>query len=320
MDGFLRGLIVVLLNTSFYNAATRTTVSTGNWNNANTWSGNTIPSCGDSIVIGTGFTVTLANNVNFNCGSKTILVVKGNLHFTVSNKMYLPCDSRLYIFGGGEITSPGNGGANLIAICGAEQWRASDGTISGPGCLPASLPECSMVMPVELLNFTASVCNKIICLTWNTLTERNNDFFTVQKMEGDVFVDLQKIASNAVGGNSKKILTYRSNDQKPAGGVNYYRLKQTDLDGTFSYSRIIAVDFPENHSSISVFPNPNNGTFSIIAQANAQINILNYKGEIHNTGSLRPGDRYEVSGLQPGIYLCVVVSGTEKTVQRIVVN
>jgi len=121
----------------------------------------------------------------------------------------------------------------------------------------------SNVLPIELLFFNAKVNKGIVNLGWATSIESNNSYFTVERGSGTAdFRFLQKIGTEALGGNSSIPLHYIANDLNPYSGVSYYRLKQTDLDGNYTYSDIVPVNFDKN-SFISVYPNPTRGTMYI---------------------------------------------------------
>ena len=116
-------------------------------------------------------------------------------------------------------------------------------------------------LPVELLSFTAEAKENIVVLNWTTASEINNDYFEIQKsLDGINFESFAKVKGS---GFSNQILNYSQIDSKPYIGTSYYRLKQVDFDGTYSYSQINAVNFRQNISNVSFFPNPTNGTITI---------------------------------------------------------
>ena len=111
-------------------------------------------------------------------------------------------------------------------------------------------------LPVELLYFDAELIedNKVL-LTWATLSELDNDYFSLEKSnDGRTW----KVLKNIDGaGTTQTVKHYKFNDKNPFDGFNYYRLKQTDFDGRFEYSTIESIWLNKNTpSSLSVFPNP----------------------------------------------------------------
>lgn len=86
-------------------------------------------------------------------------------------------------------------------------------------------------LPIELESFNAIPNNTGIELNWITASESNNDYFELQRSENGLeFVRLEKIPSKAPNGNSNSNILYAYQDVNPVKGINYYRLKQVDLN------------------------------------------------------------------------------------------
>lgn len=114
-------------------------------------------------------------------------------------------------------------------------------------------------LPVELISFDANLFStengkQKVKLEWSTLTEINNDYFTIEKSSDAVEFESVDVVAGA--GNSSLLLTYELLDNNPLPGINYYRLKQTDYDGKESYSKIVAIEASITFSIINVFPVP----------------------------------------------------------------
>ena len=91
-------------------------------------------------------------------------------------------------------------------------------------------------LPVKLLYFNAKKDNRVGRLNWATAAEMNNDYFTVEKsLDGKIFKSIGKIIG---AGNIQQIIKYSFTDSNLSQGMNYYRLKQTDYNGEFSYSQV----------------------------------------------------------------------------------
>lgn len=114
-------------------------------------------------------------------------------------------------------------------------------------------------LPIELVSFEAKQNDAQVDLSWTTASEINSDFFTIQRTaDGVSFEDIIEVKA---AGHSNNYLNYTATDYKPYTGVSYYRLKNTDLDGTFELSELKAVHFLKvaGERSIEIFPNPNKG-------------------------------------------------------------
>lgn len=113
-------------------------------------------------------------------------------------------------------------------------------------------------LPVELAQFNAVSVGGYVELNWITITEKNNDYFIVQRSrDGKVWEDITEV--DGVG-NSLVEQDYESIDRNPFLGTSYYRLKQTDFDGTITYSNTKSVNVEFDYS---IYPNPSNGEISI---------------------------------------------------------
>ena len=110
-------------------------------------------------------------------------------------------------------------------------------------------------LPIELLNFEAKAGNNIVDINWSTASEINNDYFTIEKsVNGEDVVEVTKV-KGAI--NSSTILKYSAIDENPFTGISFYRLKQTDFDGKFTYSNWVAVNFDQiKEFSFDIYPNP----------------------------------------------------------------
>lgn len=108
--------------------------------------------------------------------------------------------------------------------------------------------------PIELLRFDAILTAKNqVHISWQTAQELNNDYFTVERStDGSFFEQLQQVA--AVG-NSNTPQNYEIYDNNPYLGHSYYRLKQTDIDGHFTYSALKEI-YVGNDKSYQLYPNP----------------------------------------------------------------
>lgn len=95
------------------------------------------------------------------------------------------------------------------------------------------------VLPIELISFNAFAKGDKVETTWVTSTEKNNAYFTVEKsLDARHFVEVGRVEG---AGNSTSQNSYALTDNRPYSGISYYRLKQTDFDGSHTYSEIRSV-------------------------------------------------------------------------------
>ncbi|MFN5183895.1 MAG: hypothetical protein ACK5D5_12815 [Bacteroidota bacterium] len=99
---------------------------------------------------------------------------------------------------------------------------------------------CAVLLPIELIEFKAKQINKSVELNWITASEKNNAFFTVERSKnGEDWYPVSFINSQ---GNSSVYQYYKTYDYSPFTGNSYYRLKQSDFDGSYSYSNVILLN------------------------------------------------------------------------------
>jgi hypothetical protein len=104
---------------------------------------------------------------------------------------------------------------------------------------------CSTILPVELTLFTAEISTSKPLLYWETAIEQNNDRFEIERSrDAEVF---EKIGTVHGSGTTSQPRSYSFSDATAPAGINYYRLKQIDYNGQYSYSPIRALEV--QHSS-----------------------------------------------------------------------
>ncbi len=116
-------------------------------------------------------------------------------------------------------------------------------------------------LPIELLSFNAKLNNNKVDIDWSTASEKNNDYFTIQRSSDAYnFEDIKEVSG---AGNSNMIINYKVVDDNPLFGVSYYRLKQTNYNGKSNYSDLVSVNYQFDYGidkvlKLSVYPNPAN--------------------------------------------------------------
>lgn len=182
-------------------------------------------------------------------------------------------------------------------------------------------------LPVELLSFHAKACGADVCLDWSTATETNNDFFTIEKTKDGQKYETAGITDGA--GNSAHVRNYVMTDLQPYAGESYYRLKQTNFDGSSTYSELVPVDFSASGLSIDIYPNPSDGQeLNLVTGPAAQditITVYDMSGQRIYNGIIPAGKSGmytpELAGrLAPGIYLLRAVSGGNQLSRRLVIK
>lgn len=131
-------------------------------------------------------------------------------------------------------------------------------------------------LPIDLLNLYISPSeNNEISILWQTASEINNDFFTIER---SLYGIEWETVSNVYGaGNSSSILSYSEIDENPYAGISYYRLKQTDFDGDFEYSEVkTVINNSTEELSLKMYPNPFKEQITLIGSEKSLENITIY--------------------------------------------
>jgi hypothetical protein len=152
----------------------------------------------------------------------------------------------------GAVGSPGSGQpyAHSCSSC----------TSSGMGYFDVYCSQ-DLNLPIKLLSFTAQyISDDKVEAKWITATETHNDYFTVERSADGQNFQLAGIVKGA--GTSSEKLSYSFVDEHPFSGISYYRLRQTDFDGKYSLSKIVAVEQNKNTTG-TIFPNPTSGSYTI---------------------------------------------------------
>lgn len=112
-------------------------------------------------------------------------------------------------------------------------------------------------LPIGLGTFTAIAENNNVKLDWTTLSENDNEGFDIERsINNSNWTKIGFVPSLAENGNSNQELKYDTYDSNPFSGLNAYRLKQINRDGSVSYSLVRTISFKDAITNISVYPNP----------------------------------------------------------------
>lgn len=137
-------------------------------------------------------------------------------------------------------------------------------------------------LPIELAFFQAELTEaREVKLSWQTASEQNNDYFSIEKSSDALGWEAVKQVAGA--GNSELSQSYETIDPEPYVGISYYRLKQVDFDGAYSYSEVRKVELGEDDSEVMLkaYPNPTSDVLIIEGgdQELATIQVFNILGQ-----------------------------------------
>ena len=185
-------------------------------------------------------------------------------------------------------------------------------------------------LPIKLLKFEGICSYGKVKITWTTATETNNNYFTIEKST-DAY-NWEVLTTVPGAGNSNSLLNYSITDEEINNELHYYRLKQTDFNGKYAYSEIIAVKscFVDNIDLV-VAGNPVSNYMNVFVNSTNKQNIKFYIKDIlgrnilTNEFEINKGENsllIDVRNIKSGIYLVVMESRSndKPVVKEIMIN
>ncbi len=188
-----------------------------------------------------------------------------------------------------------------------------------------------VILPIELSSFEAEADQNSVSLNWTTGSEKNNDYFTIERSKNGV--DFEPAGQVTAIGNSTIPTHYQLTDDEPYYGTSYYRLKQTDIDGQFTYSKMITAYIEEPADVFEVYPNPVkpdspiNVDLEHFEDEEVLVVLTDMIGRIHYS-KVRMVDQHNgfieaidtENRLNSGIYFITATSKNDSYMKKIIVN
>jgi hypothetical protein len=202
--------------------------------------------------------------------------------------------------------------ANIVWNAAAQYWEVSFDVNGFSGFFVSSLN--AALLPVKLVSFTGSMQGNEALLQWTSSSEINTHNFEVQRStDGNAF---KSIGAVRAAGNSASNLHYVYKDIVVPAPVYYYRLKMIDVDGRFSYSKVIKFLPAAVNLALTVYPNPARD-FVLVnippAIKESKLLLINSSGQVVKTLIVPKGmsrQHIQVQGFASGIYRIVYQQST----------
>lgn len=158
------------------------------------------------------------------------------------------------------------------------------------------------MLPVELLHFSAMPHGGQVQLQWATASELNNAGFHVERSSDGV--RFEAIAEVEGMGTTPMLTNYAAEDRAPLHGLSYYRLRQTDLDGTVTWSEAVATIMSTIRTA--AYPNPVRSVLTVQgpwANEDRSVDLFDAQGRSVRQATLRAGaNEIDMAGLPAGLY------------------
>jgi len=183
------------------------------------------------------------------------------------------------------------------------------------------------ILPVQMINLRALGMEEGNLISWQTVSELNNDYFEILKStDGIDFSPIGKILGN---GNSNSIINYDFFDSNIRIGTSYYKIKQFDYNGESVLSEIVAVErVSEEEGIIAAYPNPMDNFITIELKSNKKINgvvdITNTNGQVMLSKEVYGKniliESFDVSEFENGLYFISYEDENMKSTKKIIKN
>jgi hypothetical protein len=173
-------------------------------------------------------------------------------------------------------------------------------------------------LPVQM-TFSGKAEENANLLFWETYQEQNNNYFALERsVDGIKFVTITKVATKAPRGNSSNKISYSYTDKAYANGVNYYRLKQVDLNDKFVYSPVVKLNNARASLAFSVSPNPATNLIQVMVPEPGTISIIDINGKILLKKDMQSVNSLDISSISSGAYFVNFQGTTISTSLRFV--
>src|SRR5258706_4424373 len=303
-------------------AGTMTAVASGNWTSPSTWSAGRVPQDNDSLTIPFGKTVSV--DIVTPSYNHLLITVNGTLFF-MGGKKIIMCEGMVVVSLCGLLNS-GNAGSKF-EICGSFLWDGAspgDGPLSFGGFTGATLP-------VNLVYFKALPENNKVNVQWETASQVNCDYFSVERSEDGV--NFSSIVNMKGKGNSNRNDVYDYIDADALEGTSYYRLIEVDFDGKSQTFNTVSVTYKPT-PEITVYPNPvaagSTATVEIPftnIDSQVEVSMMNIEGKKifsktfgKNTGNSSTISFQTEAFPAKGTFLLLVARNDSRTIKKILVQ
>lgn len=281
---------------------------------------------GGKLDIKSGGILSVQKNLLFK--NKSSVAVEGKSFIIVGNDFINASNSKNILLNGSLEVGNNFENGNNAEIKGSGDISVSGNCINN-GTVFNVKNTCSginnLALPVELLSFIATAKDDAVHLEWATASEKDFDFFTVERSsDAAQFVPIGNSIKGK--GNSSTISNYNFVDDSPFSGRSFYRLKATDFDGTEEYHPAISINF-QPESSFKIYPNPSKGNslnvlISSSYNTRSSMSIYNIIGDEVFRSLLRngPNEFKFDTPLEAGLYVVIVDNGILQKQTKITVE
>lgn len=219
-----------------------------------------------------------------------------------------------YTFNQGIAAGNNAGLITVTDLAGNYNGTLTNMALSGSGSNLIAQKTGLFMLPLSWMSFTGRPTNNGVELSWITAQEQNTREFTVERsINGSTWNDLGRLAARP---DAERSGQYQFVDAAPVNGLNYYRIRQADMDGKNHYSKTIQVNVASRAKSWQIFPNPVTGnSFTVYAGNNGTASLFDPNGKLVMRRTVTSGSNvFACDQLSAGIYQLVCGSDILKVV------
>ena len=194
-------------------------------------------------------------------------------------------------------------------------WQITFSSSSGAQCTYNVSSGGGITLPVTWETVTAQKQNGQVLLNWSTASEQNTKDFEVQYSTNTTNWDV--LGTVQAAGNSSSTKNYSYTHQSPLknSNYNYYRVLQRDLDGKYSYSKIVSIFFNEPGPDFLVYPNPAGKLVTIYLAEASEVSLINSAGSVIWRSKLSAGrNQLPLEKYSSGVYYIRTKTGSQRLV------
>jgi len=270
---------------------------------------------------GYGFQSVYLDNMNANTGTLTAIAGEPTTQIAAAGSRNYAEHSGIDADGVFRFkwTAPAQSTGPVTIYTVGNAVNATGGTGGDSGTpTPTVITLTEQALPVELTNIQARTEKSEVEITWTTATEDNVSHFEVERsIEGEE-ENFNLIGQVSAQGFSQSVQNYQHSDETATAGLNYYRLKMVDLDGTYAYSPVVSATAEVQNVRLGAYPNPTQAIVQFSNNVAQETALLLRDGFGRQLWSGKAADGLDLSSYPSGVYLLEGVIDGKRTIERVV--
>ena len=270
-------LALLAFSFSFANSKITLTASNGNWTSSSSWDLNRAPSNGDTIVIPANKILSIGNDLNL---TDVHVKISGTVKISNNNtQINMDRLSDVIVYEGGKID--GSLASQKIRLDGIIIYQGSQPDIIGFAFASVTTQGFqSYILPVKFLGFNVARKGNDALIQWSTSEEVNAFRYELERSADAA--NWNTICHISAAGNSNNVNNYSFTDKNVGSRTVYYRVKQVDRDGRYSYTVVRSIKTDGNNTDIKLASMQNRLVLQFPQEVKngVTVRIVSYNGQV----------------------------------------